>query len=62
MAVMTAIAAILAVRMLLLLSVTGAFVLALLAIQNPDPYRLGVTVIFGIIVVGPITYLHLMKG
>ena len=57
-----AIAAVAAARILLLLSVIGAFTLALLAIQNPDPYRLAVTVIFDLGVVGSVTYLYLQKG
>ena len=61
-AVLTAIAAVLAARVLLLLSVMGAFVLAWAAIQNPDPYRLAVTIIFDLGVVGSVTYLYLQKG
>ena len=62
MAVLTAIAALLAVRFLLLLASIGAFVLAYMAIANPDAYRLAATVIFDLFVVGPVTYLYLMKG
>ena len=62
MAVLTAIAALLAARFLLLLASIGAFVLAYMAIANPDAYRLAITVVYDIFVVGPLTWLYLSKA
>ena len=62
MPVLTAIAAVAAARMLLLLAMLGAFVLALLATLNPEPYRLVATVIYDLGIVGPLAYLALVKG
>ena len=61
-AVLTAIAAVLAARFLLLLSIIGGFVLAWAAMGNPDAYRLAVTVIYDVFVVGSVTFLYLQKG
>ena len=60
--VMTAIAGVAATRMLLLLAMVGATVLAFMATQNPEPFRLVATVIYDLGVIGPITYLYLVKG
>ena len=62
MAVMTAIAAVLAARFLLLLSALGAFTLALLTVGNPDAMKLAVNVAFDLLVLIPVTYLYLQKG
>ena len=59
---LTAIAALLAARFLLLLASIGAFTLAYLAMQTPDAYRLAATVIYDLGVLGPVTYLYLVKG
>ena len=61
-ATLTAIAAVLAARLLLLLASMGAFMLAYLAMQNPDGYRLAATVIYNLGVVAPITWLYYSKG
>jgi hypothetical protein len=48
---------VLACRLILLVSVCGASVLAWLALQQPDPYRVGVLGVYGVLVVLPMTYL-----
>ena len=58
LAVMTAIAAILAARILLLLSGVGAFALAYLALGDPTVGKLGVLVIYVVGVVLPVAYLY----
>ena len=62
MAVMTAIAALLAVRFLLLLSAIGAFTLALLTVGNPDLMKLSVNAAFDLLVFVPLIYLYVAKG
>ena len=62
LAVMTAIAALLAVRFLLLLTALGAFFLAFLTIQNPDGMKLAVNAAYDLLVFGPTVYLHITKG
>ena len=47
----------LAVRLTLLLSVGGATYLTYLALQNPDPYRLGALAIYAGVVVIPMVWL-----
>lgn len=54
---MTAIAQILAVRMLLLLAGIGAFILALKATDEPDFTRLAALLIFCCVVVLPLIWL-----
>ena len=61
-ATMSAIAMVLAARFLLLLSATGAFILACLAMQSPDVFRLAINVVYDIGVVAPVTWLYLQKG
>ena len=61
-AVLTAIAAVLAARFLLLLAALGAFTLALLTVGNPDAMKLAVNVAFDLLVLIPVTYLYLQKG
>src|SRR5215471_10891303 len=46
-----------AVRLILLVSVCGAIALAFLALQQPDPYRLGALTIYTLLVVGPVAWL-----
>jgi len=46
-----------AVRLILLVSVCGAIALAFLALQQPDPYRLGTLTIYTLLVVGPVVWL-----
>ena len=62
LATWTAIAMMLSARLLLLLASMGAFMLAYLAMQNPDGYRLAATVIYNLGVVAPITWLYYSKG
>ena len=49
--------AILAVRLTLLVSVCGAISLAYLALQQPDPYRLGALGVYAVVVVVPLVWL-----
>lgn len=45
-----------------MMAMVGATALAYLAMETPDAYRLAGNLIYDILVVGPITYLYLMKG
>ena len=58
-AVMVAIAAILATRLLLLLASIGGFWLAYQAIGNPDTLKIAVCVVYDVGVILPIAYLYL---
>jgi hypothetical protein len=49
--------AILAVRLILLVSVCGAVALAYLALHDPDPYRLGALGVYAVLVVVPLIWL-----
>lgn len=49
--------AVLAVRLILLVSVCGAIALAYLALAQPDPYRLGALAIYTVAVVLPLVWL-----
>jgi hypothetical protein len=49
--------AVLAVRLILLVSVCGAIALAYLALTQPDPYRLGALAIYAVVVVLPMVWL-----
>lgn len=51
------ISAVLAVRLILLVSVSGAVALAYLALHEPDPYRLGALAVYGVLVVLPLVWL-----
>jgi hypothetical protein len=46
-----------AVRLILLVCVCGAIGLAYLALEAPDPYRLGMLAIYTLLVVGPMVWL-----
>lgn len=61
-ALLTVVGAILAARLVMLLSTLGAFVLAWATIANPDPLKLGATLIYDICIVGPLVYLALKKA
>lgn len=50
-------AVVLAVRLVLLLATIGAFILALIAIRDPDPFRLGALVIYSVGIVIPCIWL-----
>jgi hypothetical protein len=50
-------ALVLAVRVILLVAVIGAISLALIAIRDPDPWRLGAMGIYALAVVVPIIWL-----
>lgn len=49
--------AILAVRLTLLVSVCGAIALSVLALHDPDPYRLGALGAYAVLVVVPLVWL-----
>ena len=61
-AMMGVLGALLAARLLMLLSTLGAFVLAYQTIQNPDPLRLIGNVIYDAMVLGPLVYLAIKKA
>ena len=46
-----------AVRGIVLLSVAGGIALALSALSAPDPWRLGVLLIYGLFVIVPVVWL-----
>jgi hypothetical protein len=48
---------VLAVRLTLLVAVSGGIALAYLAVQSADPYRLGALLIYSLGVVGPVVWL-----
>lgn len=48
---------VLAVRLILLVSVCGASVLAWRVLAEPDPYRLGTLGVYGVVVVLPLIWL-----
>ena len=50
-----------AVRLTLLVSVSGAIALAYLTLQNPDPFRLGALAVYAAIVVVPLIWLASRK-
>lgn len=54
---LNAVSAVIAVRLILLVSVSGAIVLAYLALNQPDPYRLGALALYGSFVVLPVVWL-----
>jgi hypothetical protein len=47
----------LAVRFTLLVSIVGAITLAVIAIREPDPWRLGALAIYALVVVLPMVWL-----
>ena len=61
-ALMGTIGSLLAARLIMLLSTMGAFVLAYLTIQNPDPMRLAACLVYDIFVMGPLVYLTIRKA
>jgi len=46
-----------AVRLTLLVGVSGAIALSYLTLQNPDPYRLGALAVYAAVVVVPLIWL-----
>ena len=62
MGVMTAIATILAVRVLLLLSGAGAFALHYLAVGSPDMMKLATAGAYDLLVFIPLIYLYVTRG
>jgi hypothetical protein len=52
---------VLAVRLILLVSVCGASVLAWLALAQPDPYRLATLAVYAVVVVLPMIWLTARK-
>jgi len=50
-----------AVRLTLLVSVSGAIALAYLTLQNPDPFRLGALAVYAAIVFVPLIWLASRK-
>ena len=61
-AVLTAIAAVLAARFLLLLAALGAFTLALLTVGNPDAMKLSVNAAYDLLIFVPLCWLYATKG
>ena len=59
LAVQSAIAQVVASRILMLLSVAGGFVLAYMAIQAPDLAKIGVCLAYYVGVIAPVTWLYL---
>lgn len=57
-AVLTAIAAILASKFLLLLAVLGGFLLAFQAIQNPDMLKIAICGVYDVGIILPVAYLY----
>lgn len=57
MGALNLVAVILAVRLILLVAVSGAIFLTVIAIQNPDPSRLGALAIYAVAVVVPTVWL-----
>lgn len=57
-AVFAALGYVLSARMLLLLSITGAFVLGVIAMVSPSPMRLGVLIAYVLFTVIPIALLE----
>jgi hypothetical protein len=55
------VALVLAVRFVLTIAVVGAFVLAYIAIQTPDPWRLAILAAYSLIVVVPLVYLSTQR-
>jgi hypothetical protein len=49
--------AVIATRLILLVSVIGAIVLATIAVREPDPWRLGALAIYALVVVCPTVWL-----
>jgi hypothetical protein len=54
---LNALLVVLAVRLTLLVAVVGAFALAYLSVQNADPFRAGVLLIYSAVVVVPLIWL-----
>lgn len=54
---LNALTVVLAVRLILLVAVCGASVLAWAALAQPDPYRLGTLGVYGVVVVLPLIWL-----
>ena len=57
-AVLTAISAILASKFLLLLAISAGFVLALMAMSDPNNFKIGILVVWCIGIVLPTAYLY----
>lgn len=53
---------VLSARALLLLALIGAFFLGWDAVQNPDPWRLGASALFFVLVFLPLTALSIFKS
>lgn len=62
MAVLSAMAAMLAARFLLLLAAVGAFLLAYQSLQTPTTMTLAITIAYDLLVVVPLVYLYLNRG
>jgi hypothetical protein len=58
MAVLTAISTILASKFLLLLAIIGGFVLALMAMADPNNFKIGILVVWCVGIVLPTAYLY----
>lgn len=62
LATMTTMAMILSARAPALLAVVGAFVLALIAVLDPQPLKLYITIAFDLGVLVPVVGLYLWRG
>lgn len=57
MGTLNVLCAVLAVRLILLVAVSGGVGLAWLSLQEPDPMRLGALAIYGVLVVVPLIWM-----
>ena len=57
MGALNVVTAVLAVRLILLVAVSGAVWLTWLALQQPDPYRLGALGVYAAVIVVPMVWL-----
>ena len=53
---------VLSARLILLLSGTGAFALAYVAVINPDMMKIAVTVVYDLGIFCPLVWLYVSKG
>ena len=62
MGTLNVLTAILAARAILLIAVCGAFALAILSLSQADPYRMGVLIVYAVLVVVPMVVLSLYRA
>jgi hypothetical protein len=61
MGALNVIIAVVAVRLIILVAVSGGIALTYLALGNPDPYRLGTLAIYGVLIVIPVVALAMRR-